>query len=117
VTRRSAVCMTVGIVSLLVIGCTSWPKPSISDTATRPSVPTAMRMPSLTFTPELIVVSPSAEEGQTVRFTVVYDNNAYDKTLRTAWGFACWVEAGEATMLFDTGGVRWGPVSSSRRWW
>ena len=37
-------------------------------------------------------------------FTVVYDNNAYDPTLRTAWGFACWVETGEATVLFDTGG-------------
>jgi 7,8-dihydropterin-6-yl-methyl-4-(beta-D-ribofuranosyl)aminobenzene 5'-phosphate synthase len=39
-----------------------------------------------------------------VRFTVVYDNNAYDPDLRTAWGFSCWVEAGGATVLFDTGG-------------
>jgi 7,8-dihydropterin-6-yl-methyl-4-(beta-D-ribofuranosyl)aminobenzene 5'-phosphate synthase len=41
---------------------------------------------------------------QTVTFTVVYDNNAYDPALRTAWGFACWVETAEATVLFDTGG-------------
>ena len=38
------------------------------------------------------------------RFAVIYDNNEYDPTLRTAWGFACWVEVGEATVLFDTGG-------------
>jgi 7,8-dihydropterin-6-yl-methyl-4-(beta-D-ribofuranosyl)aminobenzene 5'-phosphate synthase len=50
------------------------------------------------------VVLPSAEEGQTVKFTVIYDNNVYDGTLRTAWGFACWVETGEKTVLFDTGG-------------
>jgi len=45
-----------------------------------------------------------------VRFTIVYDNNAragargHAPALRTAWGFACWVEVGEATVLFDTGG-------------
>ena len=38
------------------------------------------------------------------RFTVVYDNNEYDPALRTAWGFSCWVETGEATVLLDTGG-------------
>jgi 7,8-dihydropterin-6-yl-methyl-4-(beta-D-ribofuranosyl)aminobenzene 5'-phosphate synthase len=36
--------------------------------------------------------------------TVVYDNNAYDPRLRTAWGFACLIERGETTILFDTGG-------------
>lgn len=36
--------------------------------------------------------------------TVVYDNNTYDPRLQTAWGFSCLVEAGEATILFDTGG-------------
>jgi 7,8-dihydropterin-6-yl-methyl-4-(beta-D-ribofuranosyl)aminobenzene 5'-phosphate synthase len=39
----------------------------------------------------------------TVTFTIVYDNNSYDPGLRTAWGFACLVETGEATVLFDTG--------------
>jgi 7,8-dihydropterin-6-yl-methyl-4-(beta-D-ribofuranosyl)aminobenzene 5'-phosphate synthase len=61
-------------------------------------------MPSLTLTPDLTVVLPSAKEEQVAGFTVVYDNNDYDSTLRTAWGFACWVEIGEATVLFDTGG-------------
>jgi len=36
--------------------------------------------------------------------TVLYDNNAYDPRLRTAWGFGCLVETGGATLLFDTGG-------------
>jgi len=39
-----------------------------------------------------------------VTFTIAYDNNAYDPALRTAWGFSCLVETGEATVLFDTGG-------------
>ncbi|MBN1249730.1 MAG: MBL fold metallo-hydrolase [Anaerolineae bacterium] len=36
--------------------------------------------------------------------TVLYDNNAYDPRLETAWGFACLVEGLEQTILFDTGG-------------
>jgi 7,8-dihydropterin-6-yl-methyl-4-(beta-D-ribofuranosyl)aminobenzene 5'-phosphate synthase len=72
----------------------------------RPPLAPATGIPSPTVTPERTVVPPVAEEGQTVRFTVVYDNNGYDRTLRTAWGFACWVEAGGATVLFDTGGER-----------
>ncbi|MGQ9851892.1 MAG: MBL fold metallo-hydrolase [Candidatus Oleimicrobiaceae bacterium] len=36
--------------------------------------------------------------------TVVYDNNAYDPQLQTAWGFGCVIERDETTILFDTGG-------------
>jgi 7,8-dihydropterin-6-yl-methyl-4-(beta-D-ribofuranosyl)aminobenzene 5'-phosphate synthase len=36
--------------------------------------------------------------------TIVYDNNAYDPRLQTAWGFSCLVEGLEKTILFDTGG-------------
>ncbi len=39
-----------------------------------------------------------------VTFAVVYDNNAFDPALTTSWGFACWVERGDATVLLDTGG-------------
>ena len=35
--------------------------------------------------------------------TVVFDNNASDPRLRTAWGFAAWLEYGGRTVLFDTG--------------
>jgi 7,8-dihydropterin-6-yl-methyl-4-(beta-D-ribofuranosyl)aminobenzene 5'-phosphate synthase len=36
--------------------------------------------------------------------TLVYDNNAYDSRLQTAWGFGCLIERGETMILFDTGG-------------
>ena len=39
-----------------------------------------------------------------LKVTVVYDNNEFAPELRTDWGFACVVEAGEQTILFDTGG-------------
>ena len=39
-----------------------------------------------------------------MRITIVYDNNAYDPRLRTAWGFAAFVEYGDHILLFDTGG-------------
>jgi 7,8-dihydropterin-6-yl-methyl-4-(beta-D-ribofuranosyl)aminobenzene 5'-phosphate synthase len=39
-----------------------------------------------------------------VTFTILYDNNTYDPALPTDWGFACMVETGAATVLFDTGG-------------
>ena len=37
-------------------------------------------------------------------FVIVYDNNEYDPALQTGWGFACWIETGAGTILFDTGG-------------
>jgi 7,8-dihydropterin-6-yl-methyl-4-(beta-D-ribofuranosyl)aminobenzene 5'-phosphate synthase len=43
-------------------------------------------------------------ETQPITLTIVYDNNALDARLKTAWGFACLVETGEMTLLFDTGG-------------
>jgi 7,8-dihydropterin-6-yl-methyl-4-(beta-D-ribofuranosyl)aminobenzene 5'-phosphate synthase len=46
----------------------------------------------------------SKEEIGSVTITVIYDNNPYDPHLPTAWGFACLVEAGETSILFDTGG-------------
>jgi 7,8-dihydropterin-6-yl-methyl-4-(beta-D-ribofuranosyl)aminobenzene 5'-phosphate synthase len=41
---------------------------------------------------------------QMVSLSVVYDNNEYDRRMRTAWGFACLVTYGTSTVLFDTGG-------------
>lgn len=38
------------------------------------------------------------------RLTILYDNNPYDESLETAWGFSCLVELGNTTILFDTGG-------------
>jgi 7,8-dihydropterin-6-yl-methyl-4-(beta-D-ribofuranosyl)aminobenzene 5'-phosphate synthase len=39
-----------------------------------------------------------------VELKIVYDNNAFDPELKTAWGFACYIDTGEAKILFDTGG-------------
>ena len=62
--------------------------------------PTPTALPAPAATPEPV----PTEEVEVVRFTIVYDNNSYDPALRTAWGFSCLVELGEATVLFDTGG-------------
>jgi len=39
-----------------------------------------------------------------VELKIVYDNNAFDPELKTAWGFGCYIDTGEAKILFDTGG-------------
>jgi 7,8-dihydropterin-6-yl-methyl-4-(beta-D-ribofuranosyl)aminobenzene 5'-phosphate synthase len=71
---------------------------------------------ALVFTPTQQPTStPTAaptEEVQTVTFIIVYDNYACAPTtsapalaaLRNSWGFGCWVETEEKTVLFDTGG-------------
>jgi 7,8-dihydropterin-6-yl-methyl-4-(beta-D-ribofuranosyl)aminobenzene 5'-phosphate synthase len=40
-----------------------------------------------------------------MKITVVYDNEVYKKGigLKSDWGFACLIETGETTVLFDTG--------------
>jgi 7,8-dihydropterin-6-yl-methyl-4-(beta-D-ribofuranosyl)aminobenzene 5'-phosphate synthase len=38
-----------------------------------------------------------------VTLTVVYDNQAYGPELKGDWGFACLIERGTDTVLFDTG--------------
>jgi 7,8-dihydropterin-6-yl-methyl-4-(beta-D-ribofuranosyl)aminobenzene 5'-phosphate synthase len=35
--------------------------------------------------------------------SVVYDNNPYDRGLKTDWGYSCFVEGLEKSILFDTG--------------
>lgn len=38
-----------------------------------------------------------------VQMSVVYDNNPYDENLKTDWGFSCFVEGPEKSILFDSG--------------
>jgi 7,8-dihydropterin-6-yl-methyl-4-(beta-D-ribofuranosyl)aminobenzene 5'-phosphate synthase len=38
-----------------------------------------------------------------LEMTIVYDNNPYDKNLRTEWGFSCFISGLSKTLLFDTG--------------
>jgi len=49
-------------------------------------------------------LTPAWEGAETVRLTIIYDNNVFDERLQTEWGFACWVEYGETNLLFDSGG-------------
>jgi len=35
-----------------------------------------------------------------IQMTVVYDNNSYDKELKIDWGFSCYIEGLEKTILF-----------------
>jgi 7,8-dihydropterin-6-yl-methyl-4-(beta-D-ribofuranosyl)aminobenzene 5'-phosphate synthase len=41
---------------------------------------------------------------QKVELKIVYDNNGFDPRLKTAWGFACYIDTGKVKILFDTGG-------------
>lgn len=36
--------------------------------------------------------------------TILYDNNPYEESCMTEWGFSCLVELEDKTILFDTGG-------------
>lgn len=42
-------------------------------------------------------------KADTVRITILYDNNSFVKDLQTDWGFSCMVEVGNTKLLFDTG--------------
>jgi 7,8-dihydropterin-6-yl-methyl-4-(beta-D-ribofuranosyl)aminobenzene 5'-phosphate synthase len=35
---------------------------------------------------------------------IIYDNNFYDSRLKPEWGFSCFIQGTEKTILFDTGG-------------
>jgi 7,8-dihydropterin-6-yl-methyl-4-(beta-D-ribofuranosyl)aminobenzene 5'-phosphate synthase len=52
---------------------------------------------------EEVLETPMAVSGS-LTITIVYDNNAYDDRLKTAWGFSALVEYRDLTLLFDTGG-------------
>jgi hypothetical protein len=38
-----------------------------------------------------------------MKITVLYDNTSCKAGLDTAWGFSCFIEGAEKTILFDTG--------------
>jgi 7,8-dihydropterin-6-yl-methyl-4-(beta-D-ribofuranosyl)aminobenzene 5'-phosphate synthase len=47
-------------------------------------------------------------KSKDLSLTIVYDNNPYDNKLETRWGFSCYIQGTEKTILFDVGGE--GPV-------
>ncbi len=42
-------------------------------------------------------------EEESITFTSLYDNYTFKEGLKTDWGFACFIEGAEKTILFDTG--------------
>ncbi len=44
------------------------------------------------------------KQGKNLSLTIVYDNNPYDNRLETRWGFSCYIQGTEKTILFDVGG-------------
>jgi 7,8-dihydropterin-6-yl-methyl-4-(beta-D-ribofuranosyl)aminobenzene 5'-phosphate synthase len=119
----------MGAVSLLVAGCKTLPRlPTVSPVGSGPTLATATKVapttptlprhtlmagstatptPTPTSAPTLThpasTATPTAATAR-VTLTILYDNNAYDERLGTAWGFSCLVEGLEKTILFDTGG-------------
>jgi 7,8-dihydropterin-6-yl-methyl-4-(beta-D-ribofuranosyl)aminobenzene 5'-phosphate synthase len=106
---RSKLVRRIGIViglASLVVACQSAETrvaPTVAPTATRAintPEPTATRrpapVPTITLTP--------MDTSKPITLTVVYDNRSADSRLGTAWGFACLIETGTTTILFDTGG-------------
>lgn len=106
--------LIVASLALLAVGC--WAQVEATASATSPPAPTPAVTPTMkptvlpttepvvTLVPEATSEEVPVEAMEMVTFTILYDNNAYDPALRTDWGFACMVETGEATVLFDTGG-------------
>jgi len=43
-------------------------------------------------------------QGKDLSLTIVYDNNPHDNRLETRWGFSCYIQGAEKTILFDVGG-------------
>jgi 7,8-dihydropterin-6-yl-methyl-4-(beta-D-ribofuranosyl)aminobenzene 5'-phosphate synthase len=69
----------------------------------RPEPPTEAAPPTRAPTrPAPTIERTEAAGGITI--TILYDNNAHDDRLKTAWGFSCLVERREETILFDAGG-------------
>lgn len=43
-------------------------------------------------------------DSNRIKITIIYDNNPFDDRLKTEWGFSCYVQTPEKTILFDAGG-------------
>jgi 7,8-dihydropterin-6-yl-methyl-4-(beta-D-ribofuranosyl)aminobenzene 5'-phosphate synthase len=107
--RWRAAGLAVGV-GLLILGCVSSVAPTSSEKAVAVTpLPVFTKVPAPVVEPThtALATAPATAPVEVIKpvtFTIVYDNNAHDMALRTDWGFACVVETGEATVLFDTGG-------------
>jgi 7,8-dihydropterin-6-yl-methyl-4-(beta-D-ribofuranosyl)aminobenzene 5'-phosphate synthase len=110
-----------GLMGLLIAGCTSptvlpsgstvaparTPRPIVAPMLSPTPTAVLPPTPTSTVTPVATRALPAATSTGSVggvTITVLYDNNAYDERLETAWGFSCLVEGPEKRILFDTGG-------------
>ena len=78
--------------------------PTIAPAATETPIPTVSPSPTRLPTSKPTKTQGASEMAREVMLTVVYDNDAYTPSLKTAWGFGCFIEGMERTILFDTGG-------------
>jgi 7,8-dihydropterin-6-yl-methyl-4-(beta-D-ribofuranosyl)aminobenzene 5'-phosphate synthase len=63
------------------------------------------QMPRVSGSREMSTPKPVPGTGRDmIALTVIYDNNQYEKRLRTDWGLSCLIQRGEVVVLFDTGG-------------
>jgi 7,8-dihydropterin-6-yl-methyl-4-(beta-D-ribofuranosyl)aminobenzene 5'-phosphate synthase len=62
------------------------------------------RLVSLILLSSLSLLSPAFTESKDLSLTTVYDNNPFRKGLETRWGFSCFIEGTEGSILFDVGG-------------
>jgi 7,8-dihydropterin-6-yl-methyl-4-(beta-D-ribofuranosyl)aminobenzene 5'-phosphate synthase len=79
------------------------PTATLHATAARVII-TAESTATRRLSPVPIVTLTSMDNITPITLTVVYDNRSADPRLGTAWGFACLIETGATTILFDTGG-------------
>ena len=104
----------LGMLLILFVSACQAPTLTESDSAQLPPATMVPETAVHTVTPFLPVaeLSPTAEQqreedtvvAKELKITVVYDNNAYNPELTTAWGFSALIEYWGETMLFDTGG-------------
>jgi len=112
---------TLGVAAFLVVLCVAQHLPTLlvpemegpapedlpAEESSMSATPTAAAPDTPHPTPRADAPLASSTQDVTpsepVRLTVVYDNNPFDDRLRTAWGFACWIEVGGVSVLFDTG--------------
>jgi 7,8-dihydropterin-6-yl-methyl-4-(beta-D-ribofuranosyl)aminobenzene 5'-phosphate synthase len=106
-------CMLVLCLAHQAPGLLGKTAPAATATPEDPVSPTASAMPEAVPEP-VSTVPPDAELQPTqaaqptvaeepITLTIVYDNHPMDPRLQTGWGFACWIEVGRTTVLFDTG--------------
>jgi len=94
---------TTGRVTTVTPSPSSTPAPSTTPSPTATSLPTST-VPPPTPTSTEVVPTPALVSSESITFTIVYDNEVDDPRLTNAWGFACYIETPELTILFDTGG-------------